>query len=284
MRTARERSQDEQYRVAKEALDTYARVLERFDTLRITETRSHIRALDEAIRLIEEAEQRYSAGSARTQALMRDAIEAQQTVRANFEEQRANHARELDAIERSSESFVEILINQSNGATDLLLPVKKDDLQQDTLAHKLYTYCRDFCDGADIGRVTEKTFDGYVVLSIDARLERQSFARQLLDEAPPEFGGSRTGTLVYVRVAYNFCFTYTAVPEQNVSSSEAPSPSHPQSQQRTQSQRTISKAEAIVEFDRGKNAKDIYKQHSGTPVMTIAGWQSAWRKGQYRTR
>ena len=295
MKTAREQSQEAQYRIAKECLDLYVSVLEQADTNHVTEIRSQIHAIDEAIRLIEEAEKQYNKSSQRTRTLMGPALDAQLVVKKGLSEQKKTYERDLQAAQRESDGALEILLNQPNGTTDVLLPVKKETIEtmisDVSLAHKLYTFVHDFCDDYAGTTLTEKIFEGYVVLSLDARLDKTIFARQLLDAALPEFGGARTGALVYVRVAPNFCFSYETFPEQT-SAPRRRVVERRGIERRNQTPgldpvqesglRTITKKNAIEEFEQGKYARDINKEYPGTPTMTIAGWQSAWRKGLYK--
>lgn len=170
-------------------------------------------------------------------------------------------------LEKLSDNIVEIIINQYNGHTEILIPVKTEDLnkkKEDTLSDKLYTACEEVCS-AHQGE--EFSFDGYIGFSLTGKRDKVKLAQELLAAAPGELGGtSSQGAKFYLRVAYNFCFNYVPT--------EA-------GKKETPSNKVLVREEAVKYFEQGKNALELSQMYPLTKKMTLAGWMSAWRKGQY---
>ncbi|MEK6846278.1 MAG: hypothetical protein AABY26_05940, partial [Nanoarchaeota archaeon] len=161
-------------------------------------------------------------------------------------------------LEKLSDNIVEIIINQYNGHTEILIPVKTEDLnrkKEDTLSDKLYTACEEVCS---VHQGEEFSFDGYVGFSIMGKMDKVKLAQELLAAAPGELGGtSSKGTKFYLRVAYNFCFNY--VPEEA-------------GKKETPSNQVLTREDAVKYFEQGKNALELSQMYPLTKKMTLAGW------------
>ena len=169
---------------------------------------------------------------------------------------------------------IEVIINQYNGNTDVILPIKREDLTDGdkTLADKLYRCCDEASDLQ--GDYEEATFDGYIVFSVDGKVDKKTLAANILEEAPKEFGGETTGAVLYLRVASNFSFHYEL--DRAVEDESAPELVKP-----TPTKRTLDRDEAVAYFRDGRTAKELREMFPDTPKMTLAGWASAFAKGQY---
>ncbi len=172
------------------------------------------------------------------------------------------------SVEKINDNIVEVIINQYNGHTEILLPIKTEDLnrkEEDTISDKLYTACEEVC----CTHQGEKfSVDGYVGFSLTGKHDKVKLAQELLAAAPEELGGKASkNARFYLRVAYNFCFNY--VPEE--AGKEQVSPSN----------QVLTREDAVKYFKQGKSALELSQMYPLTRKMTLAGWMSAWRKGQY---
>lgn len=251
MTTLFESSNYLQQKLALEGLKQYrARLLSRENSLYAERARQSMGTL-----MLERAAPRRGRGN-------------QEEVIASLEQRLGQEIHER--LEQTGERVVEVIINQYNGHTQILLPVKSEDLKEgDTLADKLYNASEEVSSAYES---EEFSFEGYMGFSLVGKLDKVELAQKLLAAAPQELGGKSSrfspGARYFLRVAYNFCFNY--VPGDNGKKDASPS------------NQVLTREEAVKYFEQGKSALELSQQFPLTKKMTLAGYMSAWRKGQYK--
>jgi len=187
---------------------------------------------------------------------------------------------------RSERPGVEILVNQYDIATDVILPIKAEDLKSDKLAASLYEHVSKVCGDKD---GTEMTWQGYLVFSLPEGTDKKTLSKQLLENVPAELGGDgQKVPILYLRVANNLSFQYDGRQvdhsEHQVSptgeGSSSGSSSGPDLQD-SGVKDTISREEAIEYFGQGRTSRDLHEEFPGNTVRQLAAWLSHIRMDTY---
>jgi hypothetical protein len=258
MKSLVELSNGAQYKVALQGMERYRAMIQSADT----DSRRYTgRVLADLEKVIERVKGERGYGTAATRL---------RQLHSQLEGVATSSAGRLQEDKR-----IEIIINQYNGFTDLLLPVKNEDLGEETenLAQKLYDSIRGVCEDLEGDpEFTEASVEGYVVFSLAGETNKKNLAKALLDSAPAEYGGEAAKSVLYLRVAPNFSFNYERDKVVGV-------PVEPSSKKTD-----LTKEEAVEWFEKGKRAVELSKMFPNTPKMTLAGWMSAWSKGAYKKR
>lgn len=253
MITIYQENQEQQYKLAKEGLDRYNSMLRTADYMTRHERALVVKSLDEFLE--------------QTNTRQLPAVRELRDKAKKLKEELVKDAhRSATLIEE--DKGIEVIINQYNGNTEVLLPIRQEDLTAEgtTLMDKLYHHSEKVLE--EKWSLQQKIFEGYVVFSFDEPVQRKEVAKSLLQNAPKEFQGNP----LYVRVANNFCFSYqtTAAGEAREKPASRTLPPTGTSM--------ITRNEAVELFKRGMTSPQIHEQYPGTPKWTIAGWKSWWSK------
>lgn len=196
METIFERSNIAQYRIAIEGLERCRTIIRAADYEVNIETRTNIKSIEVALEKIPKKKE------------LKEAREELLGYKKRLEENLTEAARKT-----SEKSIVEFIVNKYNGNTDVILPVKSEDLtpgltlksDNKTLADKLYLACENVCNNHDLE--DEFSFDGYIAFSISGNIEKGDLAQEILQlsEKPDYLGRNQA---FYLRAAWNFCLKY----------------------------------------------------------------------------
>ena len=198
-------------------------------------------------------------------------------------------------VEEESNDTIEIILNTNGKYTEIILPIKTDDLSSGTTTlpvDVLYAHCVNVSDHYNADE--EGLFEGYLVLRMEGEVDKRNVAGKIVSNAPKDFGGSTIEKGEYkLRVASNFVFTYTDSVqveekkivdkrEDRVKGSKGISPEV--FLKRHASIRTkLTKEEAIWYLNEGITSLQLRTSFSDTNAMSIAGWASAHTKGYYES-
>jgi hypothetical protein len=251
MKSLVESSNQAQYNIAINGLEQYREVIQSADN----DTRRYTgKVLDDLSKVINKVKHETGYGAAAS--------------RLNKLQQQMENGVAFAAQRLREDKGIEVIINQYNGFTDVMLPIKKEDFNEDSknLAQKLYDAVEDVCAEYDMEEIS---VEGHIVLTLKGVIDKRDLAKEILDAAPPEYGGDPAKSILYLRIAPNFSFQYDK--DKVIGVPIQPSPV----------KKDLSREEAIEWFTKGKRAADLAKMFPDTPKMTLAGWMSAWTKGAY---
>ncbi|MAG60192.1 hypothetical protein CL619_00245 [archaeon] len=190
--------------------------------------------------------------------------------------------------ERQGECSIDLIVNQTDDYTDLILPVKTTpEIETGGLLALVRDYCQDKLNET-YGVDEELSFEGYMVLRMPEDISRKDLARTMTRGAPEVLGGSANNSQVYLRVASNFCFDYGPAGTQSEDSLGLGNSSEEDGRPKLPHGDTLTREQAIDLLRGGYSAKELGVTFPQTnplgevkSVQRIAGWYSALSKKQY---
>jgi hypothetical protein len=268
---------DAQYQLALDGMNTYNAVLKKADYETNQQTQN---VLALANQFLKQTKGKKTAG-------LEDVRKSVEALQQNLTSQASTAA-----VYLQGDKGIEIIVNQYNGHTDVIIPTKPEDLTGgDSLVDKLYSCVEQTC--ADIASdyeadIDDRLFEGYHVFSMKSRtISRNDIGGRILTAAPEEFAG-REATL-FLRVANNFSFRYDlqdlAANSNKVLGKTKKLKKINKGGKTFTPQgavgNTCTKAQALQLFEQGLDSPAVRAMYPGNNPMQIAGWKSAHSKGAY---
>ena len=289
-------SNDSQYNIAKECMDEYHVALKRADYESKLNLQYELGEVKQNIELMRKLKRTLREQGKKT----KDIRDLDGELKGKLERYLAKKKSLQEDIKKTKKKIrkgdgIELIINKYNGTTDVILPVRDEDLgkEGETLIEKLYQSVSNSLD--DIGTGDESYFEGYKVLSVDREYSRKEVAGAILHNLPQEFAGMK-GAVIYVRMAPGFSFSYEKTEEKKKQKriekkkerKEAKPARKMKSNGREDSKlptedapvrtQTLSKEEAIELFEQGLTCPEIRERHPAMQgpkeKMRLAGWNT----------
>jgi hypothetical protein len=266
MESLRKINQDNQKKIVLEYLGIYNSALKSADSTLRNGLYSGIISKQNRIEQISALEDKIDKNDSEVRRTIKPFLLEKESLEAELQQEQ----KEYKKIQRQRNvDTIEIVINQycdqsGKEITDVILPVKSTDNDNSGLCGKLYTHCLDVLVDYD---QNFSEFNDYSVISLvsdEGYISRTELAKTLLQDAPEEFGGSKTSKpLIYLQVAPNFCFKYDD--NQRVKKSRP---------KKVKVETELTTQKAYDFFDEGKTTKDLREMFPEVNKWTIAGYKA----------